>query len=113
MASQWPPRRAETYLATIPVYNGLFTVTGIAGALTATISKDGGTFAACSNAVSEVATASGVYKITLTATEMTCDHFILKLTHATYGDFFAIGDTVQTIDLDTVPFPGDGWAEAT
>ena len=46
--------------------------------VTATISKDGGAFAACTNAASEIS--GGFYKITLTATEMTCDVVALKLT---------------------------------
>jgi hypothetical protein len=46
--------------------------------VTATISKDGGAFAACTNAVSEVS--NGFYKITLTATEMTANSVALKFT---------------------------------
>lgn len=46
--------------------------------VTATISKDGGAFAACTNAVSEVS--GGWYKITLTATEMTADSVAVKFT---------------------------------
>jgi hypothetical protein len=46
--------------------------------VTATISKDGGAFAACTNAASEIS--SGFYKITLTATEMTADAVALKFT---------------------------------
>ena len=46
--------------------------------VTATISKDGGAFAACSNSVSEIS--GGFYKLTLTASEMTSDSVALKLT---------------------------------
>jgi hypothetical protein len=46
--------------------------------VTATISKDGGAFAACTNAVSEVS--GGFYKITLTATELTANSVALKMT---------------------------------
>lgn len=46
--------------------------------VTATISKDGGAFAACTNAVSEVS--GGWYKITLTSTEMTADSVAVKFT---------------------------------
>lgn len=46
--------------------------------VTATISKDGGAFSACSNSVSEIS--AGAYKITLTGTEMTADNVLLKLT---------------------------------
>jgi hypothetical protein len=44
----------------------------------ATISKDGGAFASCSNSVSEVS--GGWYKLTLTATEMTANSIALKFT---------------------------------
>jgi len=44
--------------------------------VTATISKDGGAFAACTNSVSEIS--NGVYKITLTATEMNADVVVVR-----------------------------------
>jgi len=46
--------------------------------VTATISKDGGAFASCSNSASEIS--AGAYKITLTSTEMTADNILLKFT---------------------------------
>ena len=46
--------------------------------ITAQISKDGGAFAACTNAASEIG--SGLYKINFTATEMNADMIILKFT---------------------------------
>jgi hypothetical protein len=46
--------------------------------VTATISKDGGAFAACTNSVSEVS--GGWYKITLTSTETNADSIAIKLT---------------------------------
>lgn len=49
--------------------------------ITAEISKDGGAFAGCANAVAEVA--NGVYKIDLTAAEMNADIVVLKFTEAT------------------------------
>lgn len=48
--------------------------------ITAQISKDGGAFANCTNAVSEVS--NGVYKINLTQTEMNADIIVLKFTEA-------------------------------
>ena len=47
--------------------------------ITAQISQDGGAFASCSNAVSEVA--NGVYKINLTQAEMNADVIVLKFTN--------------------------------
>lgn len=46
--------------------------------VTATISKDGGAFASCSNSVTEVS--GGWYRITLTAAEMAADSIALKFT---------------------------------
>lgn len=48
--------------------------------VTEEISKDGGAFAACANAFSEIA--NGWYKITLTATEMNASEIIFKGTSA-------------------------------
>ena len=57
------------------------------------ISKDGGAFAACSNAVTAIG--SGVYKITLTATETDADILVLRFT-ATGAD-----DVLITIKTDS------------
>jgi hypothetical protein len=46
--------------------------------VTATISKDGGAFASCTNSVTEVS--GGWYKLTLTAIEMTANSIAVKLT---------------------------------
>jgi len=59
--------------------------------ITATISKDGGAFAACTNSASEIG--NGVYKITLTSAEMDAATVILKFT--------ATGADQRTITLVT------------
>lgn len=46
--------------------------------VTATISKDGGAFASCTNTVTEIS--NGMYKISLTQTEMNADVIVLKFT---------------------------------
>jgi hypothetical protein len=58
-------------------------VTGATG-LDSEISKDGGTFVDCTNEATEIATASGVYFLDLTSTEMTADTvaIIVKTTSA-------------------------------
>jgi hypothetical protein len=61
--------------------------------VTATVSKDGGAFAACTNAVSEIS--GGFYKITLTGTEMTADFVALKFT--------ATGCAQRSIIITTQP----------
>jgi len=52
--------------------------------ITGTISKDGGAFAALTNAESEIA--NGMYKVDLTATEMNADVVTLRFTAATSDD---------------------------
>ena len=47
-------------------------VTGATG-LDSEVSKDAGTFADCTNEATEIATASGVYYLDLTSTEMNAD----------------------------------------
>lgn len=59
----------------------------------ATISKDGGAFASCTNSVSEVGV--GVYKITLTATEMDANDIWLRFT--------ASGAAARHVNLITQP----------
>lgn len=49
------------------------------------ISKDQGTFADCTNEVTEIATSSGMYYLDLTATEMTCECAAVIVKSATSG----------------------------
>lgn len=43
------------------------------------ISKDGGTFADCTNEATEIATSSGCYYLDLTSTEMNADNVVVKI----------------------------------
>jgi hypothetical protein len=43
------------------------------------ISKDGGTFADCTNEATEIATSSGIYFLDLTSTEMNADTIAIKV----------------------------------
>lgn len=43
------------------------------------VSKDGGTFANCTNTPSEIATTSGVYRLALTSSEMAAENVIVKV----------------------------------
>ena len=49
------------------------------------VSKNGDTFADCTNEMTEIATASGIYYLTLTGTEMTADIVAAQLKSATAG----------------------------
>src|SRR5262245_15426517 len=59
-------------------------VTGAAG-LDSEISKDQGTFTDCTNEATEIATASGVYYLDLTSTEMNADGIGLIIKTSTTG----------------------------
>lgn len=67
------PRKNVAYRVTFPIMDNTGSlVTGAAG-LDSEVSKDAGTFADCTNEATEIATASGMYYLDLTATEMNCD----------------------------------------
>lgn len=67
------PIKGAAYRVTFPIFdNDGDLVTG-AAALDSEISKDGGTFADCTNEATEIATSSGMYYLDLTATEMSAD----------------------------------------
>jgi hypothetical protein len=79
-----------------PVYGMAYTITFpmldadgdlVTGATTpdSEISKNGDTFADCTNEATEIATSSGIYYLTLTATEMTADVVSLIIKSATSG----------------------------
>lgn len=59
-------------------------VTGATG-LDSEISKDGGTFADCTNEATEIATASGMYYLDLTSTEMNADTVAIIVKTSTAG----------------------------
>lgn len=72
-------KRAAAFRVTFPMYE---TATGdLATGLSpaASVSKDGGNFAAVSDAPVEIQT-SGVYELTLTSGEMTADAVVVKVT---------------------------------
>lgn len=76
------------------------------------ISKDQGTFADCTNEMTEIATASGVYYLDLTATEMNADCVVIIAKSATAGMKTTVM-TIYPIDLKEptgVPAYGAGGA---
>ena len=67
------PIKNQAFRVTFPLFdNDGDLVTG-AASLDSEVSKDGGTFADCTNEATEIATASGIYYLDLTATEMNAD----------------------------------------
>jgi hypothetical protein len=57
-------------------------VTGATG-LDSEVSKDGGTFADCTNEATEIATSSGIYYLDLTSTEMNADTVAIQVKTST------------------------------
>lgn len=67
------PVKNAAYRITFPIYDADGDlVTGATG-LDSEVSKDGGTFADCTNEATEIATSSGMYYLDLTSTEMNAD----------------------------------------
>jgi hypothetical protein len=100
------PAKNAAYRVTFPIYDADGDlVTGAAG-LDSEVSKDGGTFADCTNEATEIATSSGMYYLDLTASEMNADTVALIVKTSTSGAkttamvFYPIesGDTVAWAD---------------
>lgn len=67
------PIKNTAYRVTFPIFDADGDlVTGATG-LDSEVSKDGGTFADCTNEATEIATSSGMYYLDLTSTEMNAD----------------------------------------
>lgn len=79
------PIKNTAYRATFPIFDADGDlVTGAAG-LDSEVSKDQGTFADCTNEATEIATASGMYYIDLTSTEMNADCVAVIVKTSTVG----------------------------
>lgn len=79
------PLKNTAYRVTFPILDADGDlVTGAAG-LDSEISKDGGTFADCTNEATEIATSSGMYYLDLTSTEMNADTVALIVKTSTSG----------------------------
>jgi hypothetical protein len=67
------PRKNVAFRATLPIYDADGDLVTAAAGLDSEVSKDGGTFADCTNEATEIATSSGLYFLDLTASEMNAD----------------------------------------
>jgi len=72
-AGGWPPKKNAEFLLVFPIFDNDGDLVIGAAALDSERSYDSGTFANCTNEASEIATSSGMYKLTLTAAEMNHD----------------------------------------
>jgi hypothetical protein len=85
------PQKNVAYRVTFPILDADGDLVTGATALDSEVSKDGGTFADCTNEATEIATASGVYFLDLTSTEMNAD------TVAVIGKTTSVGAKTTTI----------------
>lgn len=83
--ADWPAGKNATFELQFPIYDNDGDLVSAAAALDTEVSKDGGTFADATNEATEIATASGCYKITLTSTEMDADR-VMTITKTTTTD---------------------------
>lgn len=67
------PIKNTAYRVTFPIFDADGDLVTGAGSLDSEVSKDGGTFADCTNEATEIATSSGMYYLDLTSTEMNAD----------------------------------------
>ena len=67
------PRKNAAYRVTFPIFDADGDLVSGAAGLDSEVSLDGAAFADCTNEATEIATASGVYFIDLTAVEMNAD----------------------------------------
>lgn len=79
------PQKNVAYRVTFPIFDADGDlVTGATG-LDSEVSKDGGTFADCTNEATEIATSSGMYFLDLTATEMNADCVVIIVKTSSAG----------------------------
>ena len=104
------PIKNKAFCVVFPIMDatGSF-VTGAAG-VTSTVSKDLGTFASCTNNAVEIATASGMYYLNMTATEMNADIVSVMVKSTTTGSKTTpmVFYPVEIKELSAVPGFGDG-----
>ena len=79
------PIKAAAYRVTVPILDADGDLVTAAATLDSEVSKDGGTFADCTNEATEIATSSGMYFLDLTATEMTADTVAVIVKTGTAG----------------------------
>lgn len=70
---------------TFPIWDADGDLVAGAAGLDSEVSKDGGTFADCTNEATQIATSSGVYYLDLTATEMDADTVAIIVKTSTSG----------------------------
>lgn len=73
------PRKNAAFRVTFPIYNSSGDLVTGASGLDSEVSIDGGTFSDCTNEATEIATASGIYYLDLTAGELNGDTIAINV----------------------------------
>jgi hypothetical protein len=101
--SDWPAKKNAAFELQFPVYDADGDLVSAAASLDTEVSKDGGTFVDATNEATEIATSSGCYKVSMTATEMNADRVMTITKTATAGAKTAVNlmytATRQLVDL--------------
>lgn len=104
------PVKNQAYRVTLPILDADGDLVTGATAPDSEVSKDGGAFADATNEITEIATASGMYFLDLTATEMNADtvSVIVKTTStgAKTTPIVMYPNEVGDIDVDVTAFGG-------
>ena len=79
------PLKNVAYRHTFPIFDASGGLVSGAAGLDSEVSKDAGTFTDCTNEATEIATASGMYYLDLTATEMNADCVAVIVKTSTVG----------------------------
>lgn len=79
------PQKNVAYRVTFPILDADGDLVTGAAALDSEVSKDGGTFADCTNEATEIATSSGMYYLDLTSAEMNADTVAVIVKTSTTG----------------------------
>jgi hypothetical protein len=79
------PIKNSAFRVTFPILDADGDLVTSAAGLDSEVSKDGGTFADCTNEATEIATASGMYYLDLTSTEMNADTVAVIVKTSTSG----------------------------
>lgn len=81
----WPAKKNAAFNMQFPIFDADGDLVSGAAGLDSEVSKDGGTFTDCTNEAVEIATASGMYRLVLTATEMDADEVAVITKTTTTG----------------------------
>ncbi len=79
------PVKNQAYRVTFPILDADGDLVVSATGLDSEVSKDGGTFADCTNEATQIATNSGIYYLDLTATEMNADTVAIQVKTSSSG----------------------------